>query len=110
MSKQNQPEHKGKANSNFTLADWNTISEQLIYDAVTKEGKPIIAKTLGINIDTFRDWFKVRKIDIPIVRNANYYNARKPLEEQGAWEDELSRQILVLMEEEIGRASCRERV
>ena len=99
MSKQNQPEHKGKANTNFILADWNTISEQLIYDAVTKEGKPIIAKTLGINIDVFRDWFKFRKINIPVIRNANYYNARKPLEEQGAWEDELSKQILVLMEE-----------
>ena len=99
MSKQDQPEHKGKANNNFTLADWNTIPEQLIYEAVTKEGKPIIAKTLGINIDIFRDWFKFRKVNIPVVRNANYYNARKPLEEQGPWEDELSKQILVLMEE-----------
>lgn len=99
MSKQNQPEHKGKVNNNFTLADWNTIPEQLIYDAVTKEGKVIIARTLGIKEASFRDWFKVRKIDIPIVRNANYYNARKPLEEQGAWEDELSKQILALMEE-----------
>ena len=99
MSKQNQPEHKGKANSNFTLADWNTIPESLIYDAVTKEGKVIIAKTLGIKEASFRDWFKVRKIDIPIIRNANYYNARKPLEEQGVWEDKLSKQILVLMEE-----------
>lgn len=99
MFKQNQPECKGRANSNFTLADWNTIPEQLIYDAVTKEGKPIIAKTLGINIDTFRDWFKFRKVNIPVVRNANYYNARKPLEEQGPWENELSKQILILMEE-----------
>ena len=99
MSKQDQPEHKGKANNNFTLADWNTIPEQLIYDAVTKEGKVIIARTLDIKEASFRDWFKVRKINIPIVRNANYYNARKPLEEQGAWEDKLSKQILVLMEE-----------
>ena len=99
MNKQNYPEHKGKANTTFTLADWNTIPEQLIYDAVTKEGKVIIAKTLGIKEASFRDWFKWRKIDIPIVRNTNYYNARKPIEEQGPWEDTLSKQILELMEE-----------
>lgn len=93
-----QPEHKGKYNTNFTKEDWMHIPEGLIYDAVTKEGKPVIARTLGVPLDSFRDWFKVRKIDIPIVRNANYYNARKPLEEQGAWEDELSREILGLME------------
>lgn len=99
MSKQNQPEHKGKYNTNFTKEDWEKIPEQLIYDAVTKEGKPTIARTLGIPLDSFRDWFKYRKIDIPVVRNANYYNARKPLEEQGAWEDDLSREILGLMEQ-----------
>lgn len=91
-------EHKGKYNTNFTKEDWMHIPEGLIYDAVTKEGKPVIAKTLGVPLDSFRDWFKVRKIDIPIVRNANYYNARKPLEEQGVWEDKLSREILGLME------------
>ena len=91
-------EHKGKYNTNFTKEDWMHIPEGLIYDAVTKEGKPVIARTLGVPLDSFRDWFKVRKIDIPIVRNANYYNARKPLEEQGTWEDELSREILGLME------------
>lgn len=99
MSKQNQPEHKGKYNTNFTKEDWEKIPEQLIYDAVTKEGKPTIARMLGISLDSFRDWFKYRKIDIPVVRNANYYNARKPLEEQGAWEDDLSREILGLMEQ-----------
>lgn len=98
MPKQNQPEHKGKANTNFTKEDWLSIPEQLIYDAVTKEGKPTIARTLGVPLDSFRDWFKFRKIDIPVVRNYNYYNARKPLEEQGAWEDDLSREILGLME------------
>lgn len=98
MPKQNQPEHKGKANTNFTKEDWLIIPEQLIYDAVTKEGKPTIARTLGVPLDSFRDWFKFRKIDIPVVRNYNYYNARKPLEEQGAWEDDLSREILGLME------------
>lgn len=98
MSKQNQPEHKGKSNTNFTKEDWLSIPEQLIYDAVTKEGKPTIARILGVPLDSFRDWFKIRKIDIPIVRNANYYNARKPLEEQGAWEEDLSREILSLME------------
>ena len=98
MPKQNQPEHKGKANTNFTKEDWLSIPEQLIYDAVTKEGKPTIARMLGVPLDSFRDWFKFRKIDIPVVRNYNYYNARKPLEEQGAWEDDLSREILGLME------------
>lgn len=98
MPKRNQSEHKGKSNTNFTFKDWETIPEQLIYDAVTKEGKPTIARTLGISLDSFRDWFKWRKIEIPVVRNANYYNARKPLEEQGAWEDDLSRKILDLME------------
>ena len=98
MPKQNQPEHKGKANTNFTKEDWLSIPEQLVYDAVTKEGKPTIARTLGVPLDSFRDWFKFRKIDIPVVRNYNYYNARKPLEEQGAWEDDLSREILGLME------------
>lgn len=97
MPKQNQPEHKGKANTNFTKEDWLSVPEQLIYDAVTKEGKPTIAKMLGVPLDSFRDWFKFRKIDIPVVRNYNYYNARKPLEEQGAWEDDLSREILGLM-------------
>lgn len=97
MPKQNQPEHKGKANTNFTKEDWLSIPEQLIYDAVTKEGKPTIARMLGVPLDSFRDWFKFRKIDIPVVRNYNYYNARKPLEEQGAWEDDLSREILGLM-------------
>lgn len=98
MPKQNQPEHKGKANTNFTKEDWLSVPEQLIYDAVTKEGKPTIARTLGVPLDSFRDWFKFRKINIPVVRNYNYYNARKPLEEQGAWEDDLSREILGLME------------
>lgn len=98
MPKQNQPEHKGKANTNFTKEDWLSIPEQLIYDAVTKEGKPTIARMLGVPLDSFRDWFKFRKIDIPVVRNYNYYNARKPLEEQGAWENDLSREILGLME------------
>lgn len=98
MPKQNQPEHKGKANTNFTKEDWLSIPEQLIYDAVTKEGKPTIARMLGVPLDSFRDWFKFRKINIPVVRNYNYYNARKPLEEQGAWEDDLSREILGLME------------
>lgn len=98
MSKQNQPEHKGKSNTNFTKEDWFTIPERLIYDAVVKEGKPTIARILGVPLDSFRDWFKFRKIDIPIIRNANYYNARKPLEEQGAWEEDLSREILSLME------------
>lgn len=97
MPKQNQPEHKGKANTNFTKEDWLSIPEQLIYDAVIKEGKPTIARTLGVPLDSFRDWFKFRKIDIPVVRNYNYYNARKPLEDQGAWEDDLSREILGLM-------------
>lgn len=98
MSTKKQPEHKGKYNTNFTKEDWGTIPEQLIYDAVIKEGKPTIARTLGVPLDSFRDWFKFRKIDIPVVRNANYYNARKPSEEQGAWEDDLSREILCLME------------
>ena len=98
MTKQDQPKHKGKYNINFTKEDWETIPEQLIYDAVTKEGKPTIARILGVPLDSFRDWFKFRKIDIPVVRNYNYYNARKPLEEQGAWEDDLSREILNLME------------
>lgn len=98
MPKQNQPEHKGKANTNFTKEDWLSVPEQLIYDAVTKEGKPTIARILGVPLDSFRDWFKFRKINIPVVRNYNYYNARKPLEEQGAWEDDLSREILGLME------------
>ena len=98
MPKRNQPDHKGKYNINFTKEDWLSIPEQLIYDAVTKEGKPTIAKILGVPLDSFRDWFKFRKIDIPVVRNYNYYNARKPLEEQGAWEDDLSREILGLME------------
>lgn len=98
MPKQNQPEHKGKANTNFTKEDWLSIPEQLIYDAVTKEGKPTIARILGVPLDSFRDWFKFRKIDIPVVRNYNYYNARKPLEDQGAWEDNLSKEILDLME------------
>ena len=98
MAKQDQTEHKGKYNINFTKEDWKTIPEQLIYDAVTKEGKPTIARTLGVPLDSFRDWFKFRKINIPVVRNYNYYNARKPLEEQGAWEDDLSREILNLME------------
>ena len=98
MPKQNQPEHKGKANTNFTKEDWLSIPEQLIYDAVTKEGKPTIARMLGVPLNSFRDWFKFRKIDIPVVRNYNYYNARKPLEEQGAWENDLSREILGLME------------
>lgn len=98
MIKQNQTEHKGKYNINFTKEDWLSIPEQLIYDAVTKEGKPTIARILGVPLDSFRDWFKFRKIDIPVVRNYNYYNARKPLEEQGAWEEDLSREILNLME------------
>lgn len=91
--------HKGKCNPNFTKDDWATLPEQLIYDAVTREGKPTIARVLGVSLDVLREWCKFRKMDIPVTRNYNYYNARKPKNEQGAWEEELSGIVLAKMEE-----------
>jgi len=78
----------------FILADWKQVDEELIKEAITKEGKPIIAKTLGMKTGAFYDWFKVRKIKVPVVRNFNYFNSRKPEAERKPYEDMLSKQIL----------------
>lgn len=83
----------------FTKEDFAVISDQEIYDVVTREGKPMLARTLQISTDTLSKWIKKRGVKIPVIRNANYYNARKPLEEQGEWETVLCEGILRKMEE-----------
>lgn len=88
---------KELSTTDFILADWKQVNEELIKEAMIKEGKPIIAKTLGIDIGTFYDWFKVRKIKAPIVRNFNYFNSRKPEAEREPYEDTLSKQLLAEM-------------
>lgn len=88
---------KELSTTDFILADWKQVNEELIREAVMKEGKPIIAKTLDMDIGAFYDWFKVRKIKVPIVRNFNYFNSRKPEAEREPYEDTLSKQILAEM-------------
>ena len=53
---------KELSTTDFILADWKQIDEELIREAVMKEGKPIIAQTLDITLQSLYDWFKVRKI------------------------------------------------
>ena len=83
----------------FTKEDFAVISDQEIYDVITREGKPMLARTLQISTDALSEWIKKRGIKIPVSRNANYYNARKPSEEQGEWETALCEGILRKMEE-----------
>ena len=88
---------KELSTTDFILADWKQVDEELIREAVMKEGKPIIAQTLDITLQSLYDWFKVRKIKAPIVRNFNYFNSRKPEAEREPYEDTLSKQILAEM-------------
>ena len=39
---------KELSTTDFILADWKQVDEELIREAVIKEGKPIIAQTLDI--------------------------------------------------------------
>lgn len=91
--------HKGLGNSNYTLADWNEVEEEFIRKVVQAEGKRVIAEVLGMSYSSFTDWFKYRKIDIPVVRNFNYYNARKPEAEREPYQTELSLQLKEKLDE-----------
>ena len=52
---------KELSTTDFILADWKQVDEELIREAVMKEGKPIIAQTLDITLQSLYDWFKVAK-------------------------------------------------